>query len=148
MTHRLSTRITSLVISFIALFQFGCYNTYRISLEELQQIQESDGATFKTIKSEDGKALPIVENTRVRVYEKSNGKKHAISPFNFTLNQMQLVAPDQNLILPRTEVDSAEVKLINPMNTWLTVAGVAAALVGVYFLIPEPNCEGAFCNKQ
>jgi hypothetical protein len=146
MAHRLSTRIISLCVSLIAVLQFGCYNTYRVSLDELQQIQESDGATFKSIKSDQGQSIPVVENTRVRVVENS-GKMHAVSPFNFTLNQMQLVAPDQNLILPRAEVSHGEVKLINNVKTWGTVVAVAVALVGAYFLIPEPKCEGQFCDE-
>ena len=35
------------------IFQTGCYNTYSVSMDEFKKIQEADGASFKTIKTED-----------------------------------------------------------------------------------------------
>lgn len=133
---------------FLILFQTGCYNTYNVSVEEFRKIQEADGATFKVIKTESGSEITITENSRVGVTTTS-GQYRAISPFNFTLNKLQLVAPDDDLIMMASQIESTNVKLIDPLNTTLLIAGSAVVLVGaavlIYVLTPE--CTGDFCSQ-
>lgn len=143
----MSIRPLPLLMSFMMIFQFGCYNTYTVNMDELKKVQESDGATFKVIETEDGQQVTITENSRVGVIDNS-GQYYPISPFNFTLSELQLVAPDEDLLLPRPAIETANIKLIDPTNTSLlvggTVLGLVAAMV-VVFLSPD-KCEGDFCQ--
>lgn len=138
----------SVLMALLILCQTGCYNTYNVNVEEFKQIQETDGASFKVIKTEDDQEITITENSRIGVTDKS-GRYYPISPFNFTLNTLQLVAPDEDLLLTTREIESTNVKLIDPLNTTILIAGSAAVLigaaVGIYLLTPE--CTGDFCSQ-
>lgn len=129
------------------IFQTGCYNTYSVSMDEFKKIQEADGAEFKLIKTEDGKEITITENSRVGVKD-INGRYYPISPFNFTINSTQLVAPDEDLLLSSKAIEDANVKLVDPTNTALLIGGVAIVLIGaaVGVSLATPDCTGQFCQ--
>jgi hypothetical protein len=142
----------SALVSLIAAAQLGCYNTYTVSMEELKKVQESDGATFKSIETEGGRQVAITENSRVGVTT-TDGAYYPISPFNFTLSELQLVAPDEDLLLARPQIQQASIKLIDPTMTTALVGGVAAALIGglVYIMLNPSKCDPAqnpFCAAQ
>ena len=139
-------RILTALLCIISVLQVGCYNTYRIELKELKNIQESDGASFKAIKTAKGQSITVTENSRVGVVDQ-NKKYYAISPFNFTLSDLQLVAPDEDLILSRGQIKSANVKQINPTKTTMLILGALAVIGGgvVFALVNKPECEGDFC---
>ena len=139
-------RILTALICIISMLQVGCYNTYRIELNELKSIQESDGASFKKIKTAKGQEITITENSRVGVIDQ-NKKYHAISPFNFTLSDLQLVAPDDDLLLARPQIKSANIKQINPTRTTILILSTLAIIGGgvVFAIVNKPECEGDFC---
>ena len=129
------------------IFQTGCYNTYSVSMDEFKKIQEADGAEFKLIKTEDGQEITITENSRVGVSD-INGKYYSISPFNFTINNTQLVSPDEDLLLPTKAIEDANVKLVDPTNTALLIGSVAVVLIGaaIGVSVATPDCTGQFCQ--
>lgn len=126
-------------------FQTGCYNTYTVKMDEFRKIQESDEDSFKNIKTEDGQEITITENSRVGVTD-INGRYYPISPFNFTLNQRQLVAPDDDLLLSTRQIKNTNVKLINPTNTTLLIVGSALALAGaaIGIILATPECDDPY----
>ena len=133
-------------MSLMMLFQVGCYNTYTVSMDEMKNIQESDGATFKSIKLSDDSEVTVTENSRIGVVDVDGGY-HPISPFNFTISDLQLVAPDEDLLLSRKQIDHANIKLIDPTMTTVLVGGTVTALIAavlVVVLTPD-QCEGEFC---
>ena len=134
-----------LIVALLS-FQTGCYNTYSVNLEEFQKIQESYDTSFKTIKTKSNIEVQINENSRVGVTSKS-GRYYPISPFNFSINPNQLVAPDEDLLLEMSEIESMNVQLINPTMTTLLVVGAATLLVGaaVGITLATPECTGEFC---
>ena len=136
----------ALIISLLTL-QTGCYNTYSVKLKEFQKIQESYDASFKIVQTTNDISVTITENSRVGVTSKS-GRYYPISPFNFSVNENQLVAPDEDLLLEMKDIESMNVKIINPTSTSLLVAGVAVALIGaaVGITLATPDCSGNFCN--
>jgi hypothetical protein len=141
----------SALVSLIAATQLGCYNTYTVSMDELKTVQESDGATFKSIETESGMKVTITENSRVGVTT-VDGVYHPISPFNFTLSELQLVAPDEDLLLARPQIANANIKLIDPTMTTVLVGGVALALIGglVAIMLNPSECDPAkdpFCKQ-
>lgn len=142
--------LSTLMVTML-IFQTGCYNTYTVPMDEFRKIQESDEDSFKTIKTGDGKEITITENSRVGVTDKS-GQYYPISPFNFTLNQRQLVAPDDDLLLSVRQIEQTNVKLINPTNTTLLIVGSTLALVGaaVGIILATPKCDDPYsftCNN-
>jgi len=135
-------------MSLMMLFQVGCYNTYTVSMDEMKNIQESDGATFKSIKLSDDSEVTVTENSRIGVVDVDGGY-HPISPFNFTISELQLVAPDEDLLLARKQIDHANIKLVDPTMTTVLVGSTVAILLGsviAVFLAPD-TCEGEFCQK-
>lgn len=147
-------RPLSALVSLIAAMQFGCYNTYTVSMDELKKVQESDGASFKSIETESGRQVTVTENSRVGVTT-VDGVYHPISPFNFTLSELQLVAPDEDLLLARPQIDQANIKLIDPTMTAVLVGSVAAALIGglVYIMLNPSECtyhpkDNPFCPNK
>jgi hypothetical protein len=67
-----------------------------------------------------------------------------VSPFNFTLTAGQLVAPDEDKILAREQIETGNVKQISRVKTSLIVtAGVlAAAGLGVFVVLTAPEKKG------
>lgn len=138
----------SIIMIMALIFQTGCYNTYSVSMDEFKKIQEADGASFKTITTEDGTEITVTENSRVGVTD-INGKYSSISPFNFTLNNMQLVAPDDDILMPTKSIKQTNIKLVNPTDTAMLIGGVALVLIGtaVGVILSTPECEGQFCQQ-
>ena len=139
----------SILMIMTLIFQTGCYNTYSVSMDEFRKIQEADGASFKTVKTEDGTEITVTENSRVGVTG-VNGKYYSVSPFNFTLNNMQLVAPDDDILISTKEIGQANIKLVNPTDTAMLIGGVALVLIGtaVGVILATPECEGQFCQQN
>ena len=141
------TKPLSILMILLLTLQTGCYNTYTVKMDEFRKIQESDEDSFKTIKTDDGQEITITENSRIGVTDIS-GTYYPISPFNFTLNQRQLVAPDDDLLISTKQIKNTNVKLINPTNTTLLIVGAAVALVGaaIGITVATPKCTGDFCQ--
>lgn len=142
----MSLRPLPILMSLMMAFQVGCYNTYTVNMDELKTIQESEGATFKSIKISDEQEVTVTENSRIGIVD-TEGEYYPISPFNFTISDLQLVAPDEDLLLSRKQIDHANIKLIDPTMTGVLVGGTVVALVAavlVVVLTPD-QCEGEFC---
>jgi hypothetical protein len=90
-----------------------------------------------------GEKVVVSENSKIGVTDKS-GTYHAVSPFNFTLTRAQLVAPDEDLLLTRDEIDTGNVKLVSGTKTALLVAAGVAVLagVGIFVAVTAPEKEG------
>ena len=137
------------MISILCILQVGCYNTYTVSLDELRNIQESDGESFKSINTTEGGQLTVTENSRVGIVD-NTGSYRPISPFNFTIGNTQLVAPDDDLLIATAQIQEANIKIIDPTNTLLVVGGSLLAVVGAAaaMILLAPDCEGKFCNTN
>ncbi len=112
------------------LFSVGCYNTYSVNLDELSKAAEGGTSGSVTVATGEGEDVLVTENTKIGVTD-NDGKYHAVSPFNFTLTRGQLVAPDEDLLLNRSDIATGNVKLVSGGKTaGLVVSGVVA-LVGL-----------------
>jgi hypothetical protein len=123
--------------------QAGCYNTYNITLEELGKVQEGGSANAVSVTTAESEQIVVTENSKIGVTDKS-GEYHAISPFNFTMTQNQLVAPDEDEILTRDQIETGNVKQISGTKTALLVAAglAAAAGLGVFVILSAPKDKG------
>lgn len=139
---------TALTVGLTA--QFGCYNTYNVSLIELAKAAEGGGSNTVEIQTKEGEPVVVTENTKLGVTD-NQGVYHAVSPFNFTLTRPeeeeagQLVAPDEDLLLQKSAIETGSVKLVSGTKTALLVAaGVAAITGGVLFVTLTAEKEKGF----
>jgi len=123
--------------------QAACYNTYNVSLDELGRAQEGGITSAVSMKTSEGQDIVVTENSKIGVTDKQ-GTYHPVSPFNFTLTAGQLVAPDEDKILAREQIETGNVKQISRVKTSLIVtAGVlAAAGLGVFVVLTAPEKKG------
>lgn len=139
---------TALAVGLTA--QFGCYNTYNVSLVELAKAAEGGGTNTVSIQTAEGEAVVVTENTKLGVTS-GEGEYYSISPFNFTLTRPdeeeagQLVAPDEDLLLQKAQIETGNVKVVSGVKTVLLVAaGVAAITGGVLFVTLTAEEEKGF----
>lgn len=116
------------------LTQVGCYNTYNVSLDEMAKAQEGGSSAAVSIDTEAGEKIVISENTKLGVTT-VDGTYHAVSPFNFTLTKAQLVAPDEDLLLSRGEIETGNVRQVSSGKTTMLVVGGVVALLGAALVI-------------
>ena len=71
----------------------------------------------------------------------TDGSRQRVTPFNFVMDDIQLVSPEYNVLVPLTQVSGAEVREFSAWKTAATITGVAlvavGAFVGVSILAPE-----------
>ncbi len=134
----------ALVTAALLSSQFACYNTYNVALEELALAQEGGESSTVTMKTQEGEAVIVTENTKLGVADLQN-KYYSISPFNFTLTSAQLVAPDEDLLLARESIQTGKVKQVSGLRTGLLVAaGVILAGGATVFLTVTADEKKAF----
>ncbi len=110
--------------------QFGCYNTYRISLEEMQKAQYGGDLNAVAVSTEEGTEIVVSEDTKIGVTTRG-GDYWAVSPFNFTLDKSRLIAPDEDLMLDSAEIETGNVKQVSAGKTvGLVLGGLAVVIAG------------------
>lgn len=138
-----SARLARAALLVAVTTQLGCYNTYNVTLDELGKAQEGGTNAAVKVETESGEDVVITENSRIGVTDKS-GTYRQISPFNFTLTPGQLVAPDEDLLIARSDIESGNVKVISGTKTTLVVAAGFLAVLGAGLavaLTAEPRKE-------
>jgi hypothetical protein len=126
------------------LFQLGCYNTYNISLDELGKAQEGGSNAAVKVKTEAGHELIVTENTKIGVTSKQ-GQYFAISPFNFTMTRGQIIAPDEDLLIGKQNIQTGNVKQVSGTKTALIVlAGLGAVVGGALYVILNAEEDKGF----
>ena len=123
--------------------QLGCYNTHRVSLKELSKAQEGGQAAAVQLATTDGEKVAVSKNTKIGVIEK-DGTLKPISPFNFTLSSQQLIAPDEDLLVGRSQIETGYVKQVSLTKTMLLVAAGLGAIVGggLYIMLTAEDEKG------
>ncbi len=120
----------SIALSFL---QMGCYNVHQITTDELAMLQSGHVAATVDLQTADG-AVTVRGTTPVTV-RTTDGETHSISAFNFVLNDQQLVAPDYDLLLARSSVESAQVYEFNKGQTYAVIGGSVLAAIGSFVAI-------------
>lgn len=71
----------------------------------------------------------------------ADGSRQRVTPFNFVMDDIQLVSPEYNVLVPLSQVSGAEVREFSGWKTAATITGVAlvtvGAFVGVSILAPD-----------
>lgn len=86
--------------------QLACYNSYRISDSELQNLTSSHIAASAEVQTDEG---PVTVRAQTPIEVISTTGRHNVSPFNFSYDANGLVAPDYDLYLQSDEVEGARV---------------------------------------
>ena len=75
-----------------------------------------------------------------------SGETQRVTPFNFIMNNEQIVSPEYNMLLSMDEVQGAEVSEFSTWKTVGTIVGVSAVAIGTFvgisLLAPESGVEG------
>jgi len=126
-------KMTALMMVTLVL-QLGCYNTYNLSLDELRKAAEGGTEAAVKVKTQEGQEIVVTENTKIGVTTK-DGVYRPISPFNFTITANQLIAPDEDYIESKSNIETGNVKQVSGNKTALLVtAGVLALVAGSLFV--------------
>ncbi len=126
-------KVLAAVLAVAMVAASGCYNTYNVSLDELGKVAEGSGTASTaavSLATEEGEQVVVSENTKIGVTE-ADGTYHPVSPFNFTLTRGQLVAPDEDLLLSRSDISTGNVKLVSGGKTAALVITGVVALAGL-----------------
>ncbi|MBN1947257.1 MAG: hypothetical protein JW797_16425 [Bradymonadales bacterium] len=143
-----------------SLFNLGCFTSYRISLGELEKLQtgyeaervpvvidhcgegQATGEPVQVASSETdfetaATGCPVVYVTPTSPISvvTTGGRSHRITPFNFVISETQLVSPDYDLLLPRSDLAEAEVDMFSTGKTVALIAGITAVAVGSFLAI-------------
>ena len=114
------------VLSALSFFQLACYNSYRISNDELQNLTSRHIASSVELETSEG-PVEVRATTPIQLVTTA-GEKFTISPFNFTFDENGLVAPDYDLLLMPDEVDGAQVfEFAKGRTTGLIIGSILAA---------------------
>ena len=121
------------VLAGVAITQVACYNSYRITPDELGKLQSGNTAESVTVTTEKGD-VKVGATTPITVLT-AGGEERSVSPFNFIISDTQLVAPDYDLLVPRDQVEGAKVLEFAKGKTALLIAGSILAAAGSFAAI-------------
>lgn len=130
------------LLALVAFAQLACYKSYTISTEELERLQSGFIAESVEMQTDAG-AVEVRATTPVTLLT-ADGENPRVSPFNFTMNDRNLIAPDYDLLIQRQDITGAEVQEFSRGRTIgvivgsVLAAGAAFALVSVF----APDEEG------
>lgn len=62
----------------------------------------------------------------------TDGSRQRVTPFNFVMDDIQLVSPEYNVLIQIDQVDGAEVREFSTWKTVATIAGVSLATIGTF----------------
>jgi hypothetical protein len=122
-------KMTALGLVGVMLAQYGCYNTYNVSLTEMKKAQYGGDITAIQVSTEGGEDIVVSEDTKIGVTSRS-GEYFAISPFNFTLDDTRLIAPDEGFLLSTKQIETGNVKQVSTGKTVGLVLGGLLAVIG------------------
>lgn len=129
-----SWKISLLLLPTLLLAAAGCYSGHAIKKADLSKIHSGASEKVVKLKALEGEDLVVAEDTGVEVID-VDGLSYRLQPFTFKVTTTQLVAPEQDLVLPLGTIDRVEVRQLNTLGTVaLFSAGVvagAAIVVGI-----------------
>jgi agmatine/peptidylarginine deiminase len=123
MFHK-TARLVAALMSLCVL-QLACYNKYDITAEQLTALTSSNIAEVVLVELPQG-PVAVRASTPIQLITESQGRRN-ISPFNFSLTNTQLIAPDYDLLLPRAQISGARIQEYNKGRTMMLVVGSVLA---------------------
>lgn len=131
--------VTPLVL--VAFAQLACYKSYTITTEQLAELQSSAIAESVTMSTESGE-VDVSATTPIRVF--TTDETVNVSPFNFTMNESNLIAPDYDLLLRRDQITGARVQEFSKGRTIGLIVGAVLVAGGAFAAVSvlAPEDEG------
>lgn len=135
----MNAALTRLVagIVIVAFANLACYNSFRISTDELERLSSRYIDESATVQGTRGGQTQEVEvrATSPITLRTEGGERHSITPFNFSMTDNQFIAPDYDLLLQRDSIAHADVAEFAPLKTGLLISGIVIAAVGSFVAI-------------
>jgi len=123
--------VTLLVLPlFVLSVLSGCYSGYQVKVEDLARIGSETQERGVKLTSTSGEELVVEEATGVEVHD-HDGLTYRLQPYTFKLTSTQLVAPEQDLVLPIGTIDRVEIRKLNALGTIGLVGLGGAAATGI-----------------
>jgi hypothetical protein len=129
--HSRLSRLTALILA-LCVFQLACYNKYSISTEQLETLSSGNIAEVVTVQSSEGDVF-VRASTPVEI--RTTQGNFSITPFNFSLGEQQLVAPDYDLLINRSEITDARVSEFSKGRTIALAVGSVVAAGAAFALV-------------
>lgn len=105
----------------------------------------TDGRT-KTVDEDELQGCTMVPVSTVNPLNVmvSDGSEQRVTPFNFVMDDVQLVSPEYDLLVQLDQVEGAKVREFSPWKTTGAIAGVTAVTAGLMtaVVIIAPDEEG------
>ena len=139
-------KMTALALVGVMLAQYGCYNTYNVSLTEMKKAQYGGDISAVQVSTEGGEDIVVSEDTKIGVTSRS-GEYFAISPFNFTLDDTRLIAPGEGFLLSTKQIETGNVKQVSTGKTvGLVLGGLLAVIGGAFGIINTAGEKRAYSS--
>jgi len=129
--HDLRTpKLTWLAFPLLSVFLLqACYSGHAIQRDQLTAVQSSVKERAVEVQTVEGKKLTVTESTPIEVTDQ-DGLSYRLQPFTFKVTKTQLVAPEQDLVLPLGFIERIEVRKLSTLGT-VGLVGVGAAASAV-----------------
>jgi hypothetical protein len=117
----------------------GCYTGHAVGPDKLSAFSNEIESGIIDVETEEGGTVQVGPETGVLVTD-IDGLKHPIQPFAFKVSSTQLVAPEQDLILPLDTIELIEVMELSTVGTLGLVGlgiGTAGAMAATVLLSAE-----------
>lgn len=105
----------------------------------------TDGRT-KSVDQDDLRGCTMVPVSTVNPLNVmiSDGSEQRVTPFNFVMDDVQLVSPEYDLLVQLDQVEGAKVREFSPWKTTGAIAGVTAVTAGLMtaVILIAPEEEG------
>jgi hypothetical protein len=137
------------LLVLLSFASFACYNTYRVGIDTMKQLQTADGGNAKVVESKEGKNIEVTRSTRLFVRD-VDSKRYMITPYNFKLTNSQLVASDRDYIFMLNSLTGGgdgEVDLLSTPKTVLLIGAGAAAVAGIIVVTVLTAGQKSFADQ-
>ncbi len=120
----------------------GLHGQMYAAADDMDEGAVSDGM-IKRVEEDDLRGCTLVPVSTVNALTvlTADGRRERVTPFNFAMDEVQLVSPEYNLLLSLDNVEGAEVREFSTWKTVGTIAGVTlltvGGFVGISVLAPE-----------
>lgn len=99
---------------------------------DLGSATANDATTQVPVDELGGCTLVPVSTVNALTVLTVDGGRQRVTPFNFVMDDIQLVSPEYNLLVQIDQVEGAEVREFSTWKTVATIAGVTLGTVGTF----------------
>jgi hypothetical protein len=115
----------SVVVALAA--QAACHRHIEVGVDRLPELAAAPGRRPQAVIEGD-----TIDGTTPLIVRTEDGAEHRVSPFLFHLGEHQLVAPDDGVLVQRSELASVSVRLVSGPRTAALIGAMALLGIGAF----------------